>query len=72
MEEELISSTRQFWICNDGEVSEVGGNAHTDLFLFINGGAGTLSTSSPGSTSIKNAVTQRLTQLLEHDGDSLL
>lgn len=50
------------------------GNSYQDdgdsfPFLFINGGARTLSGSTNGSAVIRDTVTQRQIQLLEHNGD---
>ena len=60
-----IHGFSQFWI--------YGSNHHEDEdgfpFLFIDGGARTLSGSTNGSAVIRDTVTQRQIQFLEHDGD---
>lgn len=70
-DEELTSGLWRFWIYGCESGPQVG-DAHTHPFLFINGGAATLSTTSSGAALIKNGVTQRSTQLLEHEGNSIL
>lgn len=69
--DESTSDLSRFWIDGCGSGPQVRDDTHAHPFLFINGGASTLSTSL-GTVSIKNAVTQRLTQSLGHDGNSSL
>ena len=62
--EELNGGLFRFWIY--GSVTP-GEEIHP--FLFINGGAATLSTPTPGVALIQDAVTQRQIQALEHGGN---
>ena len=61
-EDEIHQLTR-FWIY--GSASPDG---ETYPFLFINGGAATLSSSGVGTAIIRDTVTQREIQLLKHTG----
>lgn len=49
-----------------GSTSQVDG--YTFPFIFINGGAATLSGSSFGAAVVRDTITQREIQLLEHTG----
>lgn len=64
---EPIRGFGQFWIYGSGGVPQVGGD--TSPFLFINGGAATLSGALSGMASIEDVVTRRQIQSLKHEGD---
>ena len=62
---QAIHGFARFWIHGNGHQDDEAGFP----FLFINGGTKTLSGSTNGSAVIRDTVTQRQIQLLEHDGD---
>ena len=62
-EGELHRLTR-FWVYGDGSQTDGG----SFPFLFINGGAATLSGSTLSAVIVKDTITQRKIQLLNHTG----
>jgi hypothetical protein len=62
--EEEIQRLTRVWV--HGNASETGEGSFP--FLFINGGAATLSGSTIGTATIRDTVTHREIQLLEHTG----
>ena len=66
--EDDVHQLTRCWVY--GSATHAGGD--TLPFLFINGGVGTLSGSELGVAIVRDAITQRETQLLEHTSISCL
>lgn len=62
--EELNGGLFRFWVYGGGTPG-----GETRPFLFINAGTATLSSPTPGTALIKDAVTQRRIQVLGHEGN---